>query len=788
MRILIVFGGPSLERAISLNSARSLADHLYSFDVEQSWVFVSQNKKFHVIDKKWLYCNTIEDFEFKLSEGAFWDDFKKDCSDEDVIFSVIHGEFGEDGEFSSWLEDSGLSFIGPSSKSCYDAYLKEKGLSVVSELGLAPGPYVCLHSHNEVSSVLATFVANFPDGQRFFMKPNAGGSSIGARPFSDSSELLDEWQEHERYYQKGIIVEPFYENAQEFCITVFAAASDDEIYCLAPVSIDYGAGEFYDYRKKYMLSDHSHWECPAQWPSSYLEKIQQSAKQLYRKINARGLIRIDGWIFEDGRVAFSDINLISGFEQNSLLFRQAAVCGLSHQGLCRWLIENLTRKKLLAEKTRLASEKKNVFIVFGGDNSERYTSMLSGINVWLKLISQKDFDVVPYLWEPKFGLRPVPYHAMLSHGLQGLRESMDISKKDLAAYRLSFADLSEAVFDQNYFLSVPDFLAHAKRQDAFVFLALHGGDGENGVWQSWLVQSGLAFNGSGPQASAAGMDKKRTAEIIESMSHPKINTLPKVVFSLTDSDDLISQKLHEFQLRNSFPWILKPRSEGCSSGVMIIRELSEISAFIARLQQPLSINPSQTLTLSLLQQWGKMENCMTVNDWLVEPMVVCDRITFASDNSMTVTGGGWIELTQGVIQEESEWKALPASLVLARESILTVEEKFQSGTGTNVTPVPFFTQEDNWWLSRAIIQVAEALSLQQYARFDLFYNRHTRDIIVIEVNTLPGLTASTVLFHQLILDDITPQKFFAWLLEKKNQPLRLIQQNTVALKECEILR
>jgi D-alanine-D-alanine ligase-like ATP-grasp enzyme len=75
-----------------------------------------------------------------------------------------------------------------------------------------------------------------------------------------------------------------------------------------------------------------------------------------------------------------------------------------------------------------------------------------------------------------------------------------------------------------------------------------------------------------------------------------------------------------------------------------------------------------------------------------------------------------------------------------------------------------------------MIQVAQALGVEQYARFDLFYHRHTRDIIIIEVNTLPGLTASTVLFHQLILEDISPQEFFAWVVDRKNQPQRVTSQ------------
>lgn len=785
MRIFIVFGGPSLERAISLNSARSLADHLYAFDVAQSWVFVSENKTFHFIDKKWLYCNTVEDFEFKLTDGLSWEKFERHLTDDDIIFSALHGAFGEDGEFSSWLESAQREFIGPSAHSCQRAYLKENALSLLTQMNLAPGPYICLKTPEDWHK-LDLFMKNFPPGQRFFMKPNAGGSSIGARPFGSQAELKEQWEADAHYYRQGVIVEPFYENAQEFCLTLMASGHpDDDIYCLPPVVIDYGPGEFYDYRKKYLLSDHSHWECPASWPAEYLEKAQKHAKEVYKAIKARGAIRIDGWLFECGRIAFSDINLISGFEQNSLLFRQAAVAGLSHEGLCQWLVQNLTSKTLPLKTLAEPSAKKNVFIVFGGNSSERYTSMLSAINVWLKLLSQKEFEVVPYLWEPTGGLRPVPYYAMLSHGLQGLCEALLLSKATLAPYRLPFADLSENLGAQdNYTLSLPAFLGHAQRQEAFVFLALHGGDGENGVWQSWLTQASIPFNGSGVKGSAVSMDKQRTAELITAMGHPKIKTLPKLLIKTTDFMEQIREKAENFHQNYAFPWVIKPRSEGCSAGVMVVSNLSDLLAFFSYMKQP-SERQSALLSSELLAQWDKMEYCLVVTDWLIEPMVSCDKICFSQDKEITAQGSGWVELTQGVLQKGGEWQALAPSLVIPQERILTLEEKFQSGTGTNVTPVPFFTQEDRWWLSRAMIQVAESLEIQQYARIDLFYHRHTRDIIIIEANTLPGLTASTVLFHQLILEGISPQQFFAWLVDAKNQPARLIQQSALLATELE---
>jgi D-alanine-D-alanine ligase-like ATP-grasp enzyme len=95
-------------------------------------------------------------------------------------------------------------------------------------------------------------------------------------------------------------------------------------------------------------------------------------------------------------------------------------------------------------------------------------------------------------------------------------------------------------------------------------------------------------------------------------------------------------------------------------------------------------------------------------------------------------------------------RALPPSLTVARDGVLSVEEKFQGGTGVNITPPP------GPWVSpiataramRNVESVARALGLEGYARIDAFMDCQKGDLIVIEANTLPALTPSTVLFHQ----------------------------------------
>jgi D-alanine-D-alanine ligase-like ATP-grasp enzyme len=79
-----------------------------------------------------------------------------------------------------------------------------------------------------------------------------------------------------------------------------------------------------------------------------------------------------------------------------------------------------------------------------------------------------------------------------------------------------------------------------------------------------------------------------------------------------------------------------------------------------------------------------------------------------------------------------------------------VEEKFQGGTGVNITPPP------QSLMRRAVIAkvrsniacLATLVGIQGYSRIDAFVHTSTGDLQVIEINTLPGLTPSTVFYQQ----------------------------------------
>jgi D-alanine-D-alanine ligase-like ATP-grasp enzyme len=131
---------------------------------------------------------------------------------------------------------------------------------------------------------------------------------------------------------------------------------------------------------------------------------------------------------------------------------------------------------------------------------------------------------------------------------------------------------------------------------------------------------------------------------------------------------------------------------------------------------------------------------------------------------------GWIEVTVGVLERAGILKALSPSITVAEGGALSVEEKFQGGMGVNITPPPLdiFSARAVQQVRTRIEHVAQRLWIREYARIDAFVERRSGRVIVIEANTLPVLTPSTVLFHQGLVErpPLMPRELLELLLEQ----------------------
>ncbi|MCX7635966.1 MAG: ATP-grasp domain-containing protein, partial [Syntrophales bacterium] len=104
-----------------------------------------------------------------------------------------------------------------------------------------------------------------------------------------------------------------------------------------------------------------------------------------------------------------------------------------------------------------------------------------------------------------------------------------------------------------------------------------------------------------------------------------------------------------------------------------------------------------------------------------------------------------VEVTCGVLGDDPPMPLVPSETIPTQD-ILSLEDKFLYGQGENKTParLPAEVLER---IRQTALAAFEALGLKGYARIDMFVRRDGR-VAVLEPNTLPGMTPSTVLFHQ----------------------------------------
>lgn len=105
--------------------------------------------------------------------------------------------------------------------------------------------------------------------------------------------------------------------------------------------------------------------------------------------------------------------------------------------------------------------------------------------------------------------------------------------------------------------------------------------------------------------------------------------------------------------------------------------------------------------------------------------------------------------------------------------MLSLEEKFLAGEGQNITPARFSRDEQKAKRISAAVrkdleQAARILGVTGYSRIDAFVKIFDDDRVetwIIEVNSLPGMTPATCIFHQAALNGYTPYHFIDQILE-----------------------
>jgi len=778
LKLAILCGGPSGERGVSLNSARSFLDHTSLLDVELTVLYVDPKGIYYKLTPAQLYSNTPSDFDFKLSQTSVQLTEASLISllcKMDLVFPLIHGAYGEDGSLQAFFESHRIPFVGSSSEVCRQGFNKYRAQEILKKNGFSTAP--CLLIQSKEAPQLEIFWRK-NKLKLAVVKPTNSGSSIGVK-LVDSLEsarqaVSDLWEEgfHE------LMAEPFCEDAQ-FTICVFENKEGKPV-SLIPSEIDIGSGIF-DYRKKYLFSDQKRYFCPPRFTDAAIQEIRKEAERFFTVLGLRDYARIDGWLSADGKVRFSDLNPYSGMEQNSFIFQQATRVGISHSQLIAYVLESalkrLGKPQIIGSAPLPRTPLQKVFVLMGGLTSERQVSLMSGTNVWLKLIYSDRYEPIPFLMDQK--IWKLPYGFTLHHTVSEMVEHCERAESLLERTLPFLKEIRAALglppiqtLEAPQSMDLDAFIAQAKKENAFVFIALHGGMGEDGTLQKKLEAAQVPFNGSGSLTSHICMDKRLTAQQIRNLKNSDVLGMDQISFTAKDWIPKREEEIESFwknatQSFGTEDLIVKPQCDGCSTGVVRIRSGKEFLIYIDCLRKGLSQIPK-----GMFREQNspiEMPPSSEQHSFLLEPFIHTDKIHIKKTELVYNPISGWCEMTLGVMEKGGGYIALHPSITVAENHVLSVEEKFQSGTGVNITPPPkeILSASALKKVQEGACKAARALGIKNYARFDLFVELATGKIRIIEVNSLPALTPSTVLYHQALSQSppIPPRQLLTEFIE-----------------------
>lgn len=339
MKIVVLAGGTSTEREVSLNSGKMVCKALRSkghqavlLDVfmgyESNNPMELYNTQTDVDAVAASLSGRVEEVEKLVKErkerkqSFFGPNVLTLCKDADVAFMALHGQNGEDGKIQAAFDLLGISYTGAGSLG--SALAMDKGLS----------KQIFLHYQVPTpKSVLFTRQApmnEMPFEKGAVVKPCCGGSSVGVT-IAKTQEEYHKALEAAFALENEVLVEE-YVSGREFSIGVMNGRA------LPIIEIEPLEG-FYDYTNKYQAGKTKE-TCPAVLSQDITEKLQREAEHAYRALKLQVYARIDFLLDENNDIYCLEANTLPGMTATSLLPQEAAVEGMSFEDLCEKIVED----------------------------------------------------------------------------------------------------------------------------------------------------------------------------------------------------------------------------------------------------------------------------------------------------------------------------------------------------------------------------------------------------------------------------------------------------------------
>ena len=300
LKVNVLAGGVSSEREVSLKSANAVCNALKRAGLDATLSDIKSCRVTHTM------------------------------LNSDVVYPVLHGGFGENGELQKVLEDNALPFVGSGSVACNIVMDKILTKRLLDRLMLPTAKWC----------VITREKRELPENLKFpmILKVPDEGSTFGIIKVNSQ----DEWDNavaDELKLADEILAEEYIEGV-EITVPIIRGKVLDAIEIRSP-------GGFYDYDAKYVYKNgHTEYFCP---PVSLSEQVVNEAKRaaliLYRAAGCRDILRVDFIIGREDNIPYMlEGNGIPGCTETSLVPKAALAAGISFERMTTELVYAALRR------------------------------------------------------------------------------------------------------------------------------------------------------------------------------------------------------------------------------------------------------------------------------------------------------------------------------------------------------------------------------------------------------------------------------------------------------------
>ena len=271
-------------------------------------------------------------------------------------------------------------------------------------------------------------------------------------------------------------------------------------------------------------------------------------------------------------------------------------------------------------------------------------------------------------------------------GIFDRTEEVSVQVKDIPETAPDLAKVKASRKDQSDCFFGPNVINMCRMAD-IVFMALHGENGENGKIQAAFDLFGIKYTGTVYLRSALAMDKGMAKQLFIAGGIPTPQGISMKKENRKDSAKELGLKL---------PCVVKPCCGGSSIGVTIVRTADEYEA--------------------------ALDEAFKYEDNIVIESYICGR-----------------EFSVGVI----DMQALPVIEIAPVEGFYDFKNKYKAGSAVETCPADL-PEEVAKEMQKHAVAVCRELGLDSYARMDFLLNENN-EMFCLEANTLPGMTATSLL-------------------------------------------